>query len=182
MFPYTIERGVRFRRPIELIGFRRHVMETGAAAAVDHDMAARPRRYGNPTSSAVSPRSRRSASRSAGERVDRRDLAPEPGRETRSTSATCGCWRRSPEPGRGPRERPPGRRDPPAERHGAELAIINGIQQGLAAELDMQAMYDLVGDEIQEIFDAQVVDIGVSTATRAGPVPVHDRARCPVPR
>ena len=27
-------------------------------------------------------------------------------------------------------------------------------------ELDMQAMYDLVGDKIQEIFDAQVVDIG----------------------
>ena len=27
--------------------------------------------------------------------------------------------------------------------------------------LDMQAMYDLVGDRLQEIFDAQVVDIGV---------------------
>ncbi len=25
----------------------------------------------------------------------------------------------------------------------------------------MQAMYDLVGDKIQEIFDAQVVDIGI---------------------
>ena len=25
----------------------------------------------------------------------------------------------------------------------------------------MQAMYDLVGDRIQEIFDAQVVDIGI---------------------
>ena len=25
----------------------------------------------------------------------------------------------------------------------------------------MQAMYDLVGDKIQEIFDAQVVDIGL---------------------
>ena len=25
----------------------------------------------------------------------------------------------------------------------------------------MQAMYDLVGDRLQEIFDAQVVDIGV---------------------
>ncbi|HEY7023820.1 MAG TPA: GAF domain-containing protein, partial [Candidatus Limnocylindrales bacterium] len=43
----------------------------------------------------------------------------------------------------------------------AELAIINSVQQGLAAELDMQAMYDLVGDKIQEIFDAQVVDIGI---------------------
>ena len=43
----------------------------------------------------------------------------------------------------------------------AELAIINSVQQGLAAQLDMQAMYDLVGDKIQEIFDAHSVDIGL---------------------
>ena len=43
----------------------------------------------------------------------------------------------------------------------AELAIINSVQQGLASQLDMQAMYDLVGDKIREIFDAQVVDIGL---------------------
>ena len=43
----------------------------------------------------------------------------------------------------------------------AELALINDVQRGLAERLDMQAMYDLVGDRIQEIFDAQVVDIGI---------------------
>jgi len=43
----------------------------------------------------------------------------------------------------------------------AELALINDVQHGLAEKLDMQAMYDLVGDRIQTIFDAQVVDIGV---------------------
>jgi signal transduction histidine kinase/DNA-binding response OmpR family regulator/putative methionine-R-sulfoxide reductase with GAF domain len=48
-----------------------------------------------------------------------------------------------------------------ADERAAELAIVNGIQQGLAAELDMQAMYELVGDKLQEIFDAQVVDIGI---------------------
>ena len=47
------------------------------------------------------------------------------------------------------------------DERAAELAIINSVQQGLAAKLDMQAMYDLVGDKIHEIFDAQVVDIGV---------------------
>ena len=47
------------------------------------------------------------------------------------------------------------------DERAAELAIINSVQDGLAAELDMQAMYDLVGDKIQAIFDAQVVDIGV---------------------
>ncbi|HMJ80128.1 MAG TPA: response regulator, partial [Candidatus Dormibacteraeota bacterium] len=43
----------------------------------------------------------------------------------------------------------------------AELAIINDVQQALAAQLDAQAMYDLVGDKIRDIFDAQVVDIAV---------------------
>lgn len=46
------------------------------------------------------------------------------------------------------------------EQRNAELAIINSVQQGLAAQLDLQAIYDLVGDKIQEIFDAQVVVIG----------------------
>jgi signal transduction histidine kinase/CheY-like chemotaxis protein len=43
----------------------------------------------------------------------------------------------------------------------AELAVVNSVQAGLAAQLDMQTMYDLVGDKIQEIFDAQVVDIAI---------------------
>ena len=43
----------------------------------------------------------------------------------------------------------------------AELTLVNDVQRGLAERLDMQAMYDLVGDRIQEIFDAQVVDIGI---------------------
>ena len=43
----------------------------------------------------------------------------------------------------------------------AELALINDVQRGLAENLEMQAMYDLVGDRLQEIFDAQVVDIGM---------------------
>ncbi len=43
----------------------------------------------------------------------------------------------------------------------AELTLVNDVQRGLAERLEMQAMYDLVGDRIQEIFDAQVVDIGI---------------------
>ena len=30
----------------------------------------------------------------------------------------------------------------------------------------MQSMYELVGDKIHEIFDAQVVDIGTTTGTQ----------------
>ena len=46
-----------------------------------------------------------------------------------------------------------------ADERAAELAVVNSVQRGLAERLDMQAMYDLVGDKIREIFDAQVVDI-----------------------
>ncbi|HSJ54432.1 MAG TPA: GAF domain-containing protein, partial [Anaerolineae bacterium] len=45
------------------------------------------------------------------------------------------------------------------EQRTAELEIINRVQQGLAAQLDMQAIYDLVGDKIRDIFDAQAVVI-----------------------
>src|SRR5436190_8823841 len=48
-----------------------------------------------------------------------------------------------------------------ADERAAELAIINEVQQALASEIDMQAMYDLVGDRLREIFDAQVLDIGI---------------------
>ena len=70
------------------------------------------------------------------------------------------------------------------DERAAELAIINERPAAASPrQLDMQAMYDLVGDKIQEIFDAQVVDIGISTATtRPHRVSLHDRAGRPVPR
>ena len=40
-----------------------------------------------------------------------------------------------------------------------ELAVINSVQEGLVAELDMQAIYDLIGNRIRDRFDAQVVAI-----------------------
>ena len=91
------------------------------------------------------------------------------------------------EHGRRARERAAVRRDErlltETNERAAELAIINSVQQGLAAKLDMQAMYDLVGDKIREIFDAQVVDIAVIDR-RGGPDPLRvlDRARRPGPR
>jgi len=41
------------------------------------------------------------------------------------------------------------------EQRNAELAIINSVQEGLASKLDVQAIYDLVGDKIRDIFHAQ---------------------------
>jgi GAF domain-containing protein len=43
------------------------------------------------------------------------------------------------------------------EQRAAELAIINSVQQGLASKLEIHAIYDLIGDKIREIFDAQSV-------------------------
>ena len=45
------------------------------------------------------------------------------------------------------------------ERRANKLAIINNVQQGLASKLDVQSIYNLVGDTFREIFDAQVVMI-----------------------
>jgi len=45
------------------------------------------------------------------------------------------------------------------EQRNAELAVINSVQEGLVAQMDMQAIYNLVGDKIREIFDAQAVVI-----------------------
>ena len=39
------------------------------------------------------------------------------------------------------------------ERRNAELAVINSIQQGVSAELDFQAIVELVGDKLREVFD-----------------------------
>ena len=41
----------------------------------------------------------------------------------------------------------------------AELQIINSVQAGLATPLNVQQIYDLVGDRIRDIFHAQVVMI-----------------------
>ncbi len=47
----------------------------------------------------------------------------------------------------------------------AELGIINSIQDGLSKELDLQAIYDLIGDKIQSVFDAQTVMIATFNYT-----------------
>jgi serine phosphatase RsbU (regulator of sigma subunit) len=45
------------------------------------------------------------------------------------------------------------------QQRNAELAIINSVQEGLASKLDMQAIYDLVGDKLRQIFAADTTFI-----------------------
>ena len=64
------------------------------------------------------------------------------------------------------------------EQRAAELAVINSIQQGVAAELDFQAIVDLIGDKLREVLQHR--DIGIRWFDEEAPhhpLPVRIRAR-----
>ena len=64
------------------------------------------------------------------------------------------------------------------EQRAAELAIINSVQQALAAELNMQGIYDAVGDKIREIFNQADVGIRIyDPQTELDSLPVRLRKR-----
>lgn len=50
------------------------------------------------------------------------------------------------------------------QQHASELTTINSVQQGLASKLDVQSIYDLVGDTFHGFFNAQVVVISAYDA------------------
>ena len=165
-FEYTVERGERLPAdPMQLIGFRRQVVETKAPVLVNRDLAARAEAAGQPAvvagelakSALFVPMI--SAGRVTGivliENLEREDAFTDGDVRLLSTlsgslSIALENFRLFDETKRLLAE---------STERAAELAIINSVQQGLAAELDMQAMYDLVGDKIAEIFKSQVVDI-----------------------
>ena len=41
----------------------------------------------------------------------------------------------------------------------AELSLLNSIQEAINKEIGMQGIYNMVGDKIRDLFDAQVVGI-----------------------
>ena len=45
------------------------------------------------------------------------------------------------------------------EQGNAELSIINRVQEGLAAKLEVQAIHDLVGGKLRELFDTQAISL-----------------------
>jgi PAS domain S-box-containing protein len=160
-FPYTIERGVRFPdEPIELIGFRKHVMETREALMIAESWPELAERYGNPYVLSGEPIKsalfvplvvgRRATGVISLQNIDRTHAFSEA--DQRLLMTLAGSLSVALENARLVHE---------TRQRNAELALINSVQQAIAGELDPQAIYDLVGDKIQEIFDAQVVDIGI---------------------
>lgn len=45
------------------------------------------------------------------------------------------------------------------DQRAAELELITSVQEGLSSKLDMQGIYDLVGDKLRDTFNAQIVMI-----------------------
>jgi PAS domain S-box-containing protein len=159
-FPYAIEGGERSPdEPIELIGFRKHVIETRETLRLDENLAEVAARYGNPILSGEMPRSvlyvPLVTGGSATGVISLQSIARENAfsdsdqqlLETLASSLSVAL-----ENARLVHE---------TRQRNAELALINSVQEALAGELEMQAIYDVVGDKIREIFDAQVVDIGI---------------------
>jgi PAS domain S-box-containing protein len=160
-FPYTIERGVRFPdEPIELIGYRRHVMETRESLMIPESTNEVAERYGNPFVLSGEPVKSvifvplvvggRATGVISLQNLDRTHAFTESDQqllETLAASLSVAL-----ENARLVHE---------TRQRNAELAVINSVQESIAGELDQQAIYDVVGEKLREIFDAQVVDIGV---------------------
>jgi GAF domain-containing protein/CheY-like chemotaxis protein/HPt (histidine-containing phosphotransfer) domain-containing protein len=164
-FPYTIERGVRFPdEPIEVIGFRKQVIETGEPMLVEEGFAERAAELGQPAVLQGEPAKSglfvplQVGTRATGvislQNLDRERAFSED--DMRLLTTLAGSLSVALENARLFDE---------TRQRTAELALVNDVQRGLAERLDMQSMYDLVGDRIQEIFDAQVVDISILNAS-----------------
>jgi PAS domain S-box-containing protein len=160
-FAYVIERGERIEsEPIPLIGFRKHVMEHREPLMIDEPTPEIFERYGNPRVLAGEPTKAglfvplilgdRATGVISLQNIDRTHAFDEADQQLLVTVA--GSLSVALENARLVHE---------TRQRNAELALINSVQDALAGELEMQAIYDVVGDKIQEIFDAQVVDIGM---------------------
>jgi GAF domain-containing protein/DNA-binding response OmpR family regulator len=167
-FPYTIERGVRFKdEPMPWMGLRKKVLETRAPLVLNRDSTKAAIESGQAGAIQGEPAKASlfvplfSGTEVSGvislQNLDHEDAFSEGDVRLLTTlaatlSVALENVRLFDETKRLLAE---------SNERAAELAIINSVQQGLAAELDMQAMYDLVGDKIVDIFDAQVVDIAL---------------------
>ena len=159
-FPYTIERGVRIpHEPIEVMGFRKVALETREPVVINEDIEAASAAIGQPTVLVGEPpKSTLFVPLLVGDRgvgvislqnLDREHAFSDD--DVRLLTTLAGSLTVALENARLFEE---------TRQRNAELALVNDVQRGLAENLGMQAAYDFVGDRIQEIFDAQVVDIG----------------------
>ncbi|MDE3133391.1 MAG: GAF domain-containing protein [Acidobacteriota bacterium] len=159
-FPYTIERGVRFpEEQIELVGFRKHVMEAREPLMILEGMLEQQQRYDSPSLVGEMPQSALFVPLLVGARatgvislqnLDRTHAFSDDDQRLLTTLAASLSV--ALENARLVHE---------TRQRNAELALITSVQDALAGELELQAIYDAVGDRIRDVFDAQVVDITI---------------------
>jgi PAS domain S-box-containing protein len=158
-FPYIVERGERLHAEPVLLGggFTRHVLETRESLLIVENMDAEAERYGSTVVAGEDSKSALfvplvSGGKATGvislQNLDREHAFGESDQQLLETLA--GGLSVALVNARLVHE---------TRQRNAELALINSVQEAIAGELDQQAIYDAVGDRIQEIFDAQAVSI-----------------------
>ena len=175
--PYIIERGERlYQEPDLPSGFEQHVLETREPVLLVENVADEAERYGSEVVVGEMPKSVLFVPLVVGgkgtgvislQNIDREHAFSESDEQlletlARSLSVALENARLVHE----------------TRQRNAELALINSVQEALAGELEMQAIYDVVGDRIREIFDAQGVAIAICRRDdRARELPLPHPAR-----
>jgi PAS domain S-box-containing protein len=157
-FPYSIEKGERqYIEPRPFAGFSAHILQTRQLLLINHDMAQRSLELNAAVVAGEDIKSYLGVPLMSGsevkgvislQNVDHENAFSES--DVRLLSTLASSMSVALENVRLFDE---------TTQRAAELAIINSVQQGLASKLDIQGIFDLVGEKIREIFDAQVVDI-----------------------
>jgi GAF domain-containing protein len=174
-FHYIIERGERLQADTTPPGgFSKHVLDTREPLLIAENMDAEAERYGSPTVAGEDTKSALfvpliTGGRAVGvislQNADREHAFGESDEQLLETLA--GGLSVALENARLVHE---------TRQRNAELALINGVQEAIAGELDPQAIYDAVGDRMRDVFDAQVVSIATFDEAGADPYPTIERA------
>ena len=161
-FPYLMERGERLAAeptPLGASGFTKHVLETREPLLINENLLAQAERFGSTVVAGEMSKSLlfvplASGGRATGvislENFDREHAFTDA--DQRLLTTLAGSLSAALENARLVHE---------TRQRNAELALINSVQEALAGELEMQAIYDVVGDRIRDVFDAEVVDIAI---------------------
>ena len=163
-FPYSIERGVRLiDHPIEIMGFRKIALETREPVVINEDMEQRCIEAGNPLAIAGEP-SKSSVfvpllvgNRGTGvislHNLDREHAFSEA--DVRLLTTIAGSLSVALENARLFEE---------TGQRAAELAIVNNVGQALAEQLELDALIERLGDQLREVFNADLVYVALHDA------------------
>lgn len=157
--PYCLEKGERHTHESRTPwGFRKHVIETGEPLIINEDMESVSQQFDNPVLAGEAPISSAFVPLSTGDQVSGIISLQNMERENAFPTATVGLLTTIASSMSVALKN--ARLFEETTQRNAELAIINSIQHALVAELDLQGIYDAVGDKVREIFDTQVIIIG----------------------